>query len=229
MLKSWWLYLGVSAGCLGATSAALGKCAGLYFEDRWGLRIFLYILMVLANGGMLFSLLGIYAPHIVTASHRSVCRIQHHYEGSVDGASGACTPQRGLRQKYVFEVAYDGTDFCGFQLQPSVPTVQATLERSLCRFLHGMHRDHLVVQGAARTDSGVHARQQERFQCEVWHVPKNPAELDIDAMREGCQSFVLRDFGCLRIRLIVLSKAQSDSYINEARGYSRGIRGGSHG
>lgn len=49
MLKSWWLYLGVSAGCLGATSAALGKCAGLYFDDRWGLRIFLYILMVLVR------------------------------------------------------------------------------------------------------------------------------------------------------------------------------------
>lgn len=48
--------MGVSAGCLGATSAALGKCAGLYFEDRWGLRIFLYILMVLVrvfNGRLL--------------------------------------------------------------------------------------------------------------------------------------------------------------------------------
>lgn len=50
MLTSRWLCLGVSAGCLGATSAALGKCAGLYFEDQWGLRVFLYILMVLVRG-----------------------------------------------------------------------------------------------------------------------------------------------------------------------------------
>ena len=130
--------------------------------------------------------LGIYAPHIVAAGHRSVCRIQYRDEwhtrcfmfrrngvdtlgrwgdahcigAAVAGATEGTTYKGGLRQKYVFEVAYDGTDFCGFQLQPSVPTVQGALERSLCKFLGGMHRDHLVVQGAARTDSGVHARQQ---------------------------------------------------------------------
>lgn len=52
---------------------------------------------------------------------------------------------------------YDGTGFGGFQIQPNARTVQGELEAALAR-LHG--GDRVVVDGAGRTDAGVHATGQ---------------------------------------------------------------------
>ncbi|MCG8479964.1 MAG: tRNA pseudouridine(38-40) synthase TruA [Spirochaetales bacterium] len=50
-------------------------------------------------------------------------------------------------------VAYDGTDFCGYQIQRGQRTVQGVVEEAL-----GTLHDHPVATAAAgRTDSGVHA------------------------------------------------------------------------
>ncbi len=51
---------------------------------------------------------------------------------------------------------YDGTDFCGWQIQPGARTVQGVLEDCLEELLGGRHR----VVAASRTDSGAHARGQ---------------------------------------------------------------------
>lgn len=53
-------------------------------------------------------------------------------------------------------VAYDGTDFCGWQYQPSVRTVQGILTEALRKIL----RDQIVLTAASRTDAGVHAYGQ---------------------------------------------------------------------
>ncbi|NLP35244.1 MAG: tRNA pseudouridine(38-40) synthase TruA [Clostridiales bacterium] len=51
------------------------------------------------------------------------------------------------------EIAYDGTNYCGWQLQPGMPTVEAMINKALSELL----KEEIAVIGASRTDSGVHA------------------------------------------------------------------------
>ncbi len=53
-------------------------------------------------------------------------------------------------------IAYDGTAYRGFQLQPDGDTIQARLESALSQ----MAKEPVRVTAAGRTDSGVHARAQ---------------------------------------------------------------------
>jgi tRNA pseudouridine38-40 synthase len=53
-------------------------------------------------------------------------------------------------------VAYDGTDYSGFQRQLDVPTVQQTLETTLAQ----VTQQSVTVWAAGRTDAGVHALGQ---------------------------------------------------------------------
>lgn len=56
-------------------------------------------------------------------------------------------------KKIKLTVAYDGTNYCGWQIQKNGITVEEVLNRTLSKFFKG----EITVIGASRTDSGVHA------------------------------------------------------------------------
>ncbi len=58
--------------------------------------------------------------------------------------------------RYFLEIAFLGTAYRGWQMQPDRPSVQAEVERAM-RF--ALHRPDLGVVGCGRTDTGVHASQ----------------------------------------------------------------------
>ncbi|MGG7036609.1 MAG: tRNA pseudouridine(38-40) synthase TruA [Flavobacterium sp.] len=57
--------------------------------------------------------------------------------------------------RYFIELAYNGTNYHGWQYQPHTSSVQETINKALSLLL----RTELEIVGAGRTDTGVHAKQ----------------------------------------------------------------------
>lgn len=57
-------------------------------------------------------------------------------------------------KRYKMIVAYDGTNYSGWQLQENAPTIEGVLNHALTKLL----KQEIQVMGASRTDAGVHAR-----------------------------------------------------------------------
>ncbi len=72
-----------------------------------------------------------------------------------------------MERKIRLRLAYDGTDFHGWQRQAGVRTVQEVVEAALQRVL----RHPLTTEGASRTDAGVHARGQVAAVATVSSIP----------------------------------------------------------
>jgi tRNA pseudouridine38-40 synthase len=61
-----------------------------------------------------------------------------------------------LMRRIKIKVAYDGSAFHGWQVQPGLPTIQGVLEV----IVSGMEGRPVQVAGSGRTDAGVHAIEQ---------------------------------------------------------------------
>lgn len=94
--------------------------------------------------------------------------------------------------RYKATISYDGTLFYGFQRQPKVRTVQEEIEKTLKRLNSGKA---VNVQGAGRTDAGVHAYGQ------VIHFDL-PQERDIEKLRFGLDTQCPDDIDVVKIEIV---------------------------
>ena len=58
-----------------------------------------------------------------------------------------------MSKRVMLTVAYDGTNYHGWQIQPNVPTIEGVLNQHLSEMLG----ERIEVIGASRTDAGVHS------------------------------------------------------------------------
>ena len=92
-------------------------------------------------------------------------------------------------------VAYDGTSYCGWQIQNDDDTIQGRLEKALEK----LHGHPVKITGAGRTDSGVHARGQ----CANFITDM---AMPVEKFREALNSFLPSDIRIMK------SEAVSDSF-----------------
>jgi len=90
-------------------------------------------------------------------------------------ATTATTAMKTTRIKLM--LAYDGTDFCGWQHQGGVRTVQSDVEAALAKIIG----EPTHVQAAGRTDSGVHALAQ----CAHFDAPDRLSHVPWDKALNG--------------------------------------------
>ncbi len=112
------------------------------------------------------------------------------------GRAQAKIAREGGSVRYSARVEYDGTDFAGFQFQPRERTVQGELERVLTAISDGRR---IQVDGAGRTDAGVHARGQViaftvdgrlgRDELQLALIGLLPADLSIGRLRRVSPEF----------------------------------------
>lgn len=73
-------------------------------------------------------------------------------------------------------IQYNGTNYCGFQWQKDIPSIQNDFNQSLQRLMSGK----ITTMGASRTDTGVHALEQivkitseHQIECESFLIKLN--------------------------------------------------------
>jgi tRNA pseudouridine38-40 synthase len=95
-------------------------------------------------------------------------------------------------------LAYDGTEFAGWQIQPDAPTIQGTLAQAIEKLTN----EKVLPQGSGRTDAGVHALAQvasfsteSSIPVENFHKALNsnlPSSIRVLEVREVPASFHAR-------------------------------------
>lgn len=98
--------------------------------------------------------------------------------------TGPISPRR-----YRIDVAYDGTAYAGWQVQPQGMTVQARLEAAIAQ----ISGETVKVHGSGRTDQGVHARGQ------VAHFDLHK-RLPVESLAKGLNALLPADIRVLRAR-----------------------------
>ena len=101
-----------------------------------------------------------------------------------------------MSTRYKMKIAYDGTNYSGWQVQPQHRTVQGEIERLLAEMTS---QKHVRVESSGRTDTGVHARAQ------VAHFDLEQPIKNVKYFQRGINAQIDRD-----IRIQTLEKVSSD-------------------
>jgi tRNA pseudouridine38-40 synthase len=83
---------------------------------------------------------------------------------------------------------YDGSHYCGWQVQGDAPTIQGALEQALAKILG----ERVRVDGAGRTDAKVHAVGQVASFRSAWQLP-------VEALQRALNSLLPRDVAILEV------------------------------
>lgn len=96
--------------------------------------------------------------------------------------------------RYFITLSYNGTAYCGWQIQPNAPSVQQTLQKALSTLL----RTDTEITGAGRTDTGVHARKM------VAHFdhPSALSDAELTQLAYKLNKFLPRDIAIHDIRQV---------------------------
>lgn len=94
--------------------------------------------------------------------------------------------------RYKAIIAYDGTNFNGFQNQPNGRTVQGEIEKTLKKMNNGQS---ITIFGSGRTDAGVHAIGQ------VIHFDY-PEERPLERMRYALDTQTPEDIACREVSIV---------------------------
>lgn len=117
-------------------------------------------------------------------------------QGLREGSDQAVTRDEQQWRWFHATVAYDGTNYGGWQRQPNAVTIQQKLEEAIA-ILAGYR---VTVVGSGRTDSGVHAEGQvASFALHHWKaeaealVPsinrRLPSDIVVRSCRDACERF----------------------------------------
>lgn len=102
-----------------------------------------------------------------------------------------------MTQRYFIELAFKGTEFHGWQIQPNAVSVQECLEKAL----QTITREAIAVTGAGRTDTGVHASYY------VAHIDSGNLNLDHPDFAHKLNRFLNKD-----VVIFSISKVQADAH-----------------
>ena len=96
-----------------------------------------------------------------------------------------------MNKRYFIELAYNGQNFHGWQIQPNAITVQEVLQDAMKTLL----RQKVDIMGCGRTDTGVHARQ---FFAHI-EFDLDASKMNTDQLAYKLNHFLKNDISIFRI------------------------------
>lgn len=97
-----------------------------------------------------------------------------------------------MTQRYLIELAYDGANYAGWQIQSNATTIQETIEEALSK----IYRQKISIVGCGRTDAGVHASQY------YFHVDLDPDKYDDDFLLYKLNGLTPTDIGFKKVHRV---------------------------
>lgn len=96
-----------------------------------------------------------------------------------------------MKQRYFIELAYNGKNYNGWQIQENAPSVQAALNKAISIAL----QEKVNIVGCGRTDTGVHAQQfYAHFDLE-----NSPLEIDYNKLKNKLNGILPWDISIYNI------------------------------